>query len=275
MLPATKVVPKELLPILDKPLIQYAIDEAVASGFDQLIFVVGSRSTLLKEYLTEDEELVSMLREQHKTDFIERLESIVPKGVEVSFVTQTEPLGLGHAVWCARTHINDNESFAVMLPDDLLISPQPCLQQMLEAYDPQSMDAIIGAVEIEDKSIEKYGVFETERTSGRSIFAKGIVEKPPFKQAPSTHAAIGRYILPARVLRTLDVQSKGAGGEIQLTDAIAKLIQGVRLCGYLFEGKRFDCGSKQGLLLANLEVASESQEFQDILETIARLYTAA
>lgn len=274
MLPATKVLPKELLPVIDKPLIQYAIDEALASGAEHLIFVTGGRDTMLEAYLKENKSLEKNLRAKGKARELELLRSILPEGVKTSFVPQSEPLGLGHAVWCGRQFIDDDEPFGVILPDDLVVGEVPCLEQMADAYEP-SMDAMIGIVQIADAQIEKYGVLETSRQSGLCVFATGMVEKPSFSNAPSQFAAIGRYILRPSVMKALDNPTKGMGGEIQLTDAIASVIRGEGLCGYLFEGDRYDCGSKEGFIQAILAVASRHEELKGLLPRLTAPYQAA
>lgn len=266
LLPATKSVPKEMLPILDIPLLQYAIDEAVKSGLNELIFVTGTNRGTLESYLSPSLQLNKLLEEKGKQDLLNILDKIVPSNVHVTFADQPDPKGLGHAVWCAREYI-EGEKFAVILTDDLIVSDTPCLRQMIDIFQP-SMNAVVAAMEVPDADVNKYGIFDTTHTEGRCSFASHIVEKPTASEAPSRLAAVGRYILTPAVLQALETQKPGAGGEIQLTDAIAASTSGNSLCAYCFEGTRYDCGSKEGLLEATLSFALGDESLKGVIEKV-------
>ena len=251
-LPATKTIPKEMLPIVDRPIIQYAVDEAVEAGCDTLIFVTGRSKRAVEDYFDRSPELEAELEAKGKTEALEAVRNILPPHVKVVFVRQPQPLGLGHAVLCAAPLIGEDEFFAVMLPDDL-IDGHPCgvLKQMLTVA--TDLNASVVAVEqVPREDVDKYGIVDPASEDGPLMKLKGIVEKPTADEAPSTSAVVGRYILHASVLRTLDKQAPGKGGEIQLTDALVKQIENPGLYGYRFGGKRFDCGSKRGFLVANI-----------------------
>lgn len=273
LLPATKSVPKEMLPILDIPLLQYAIDEAVNSGFKELIFVTGTNRFVLEDYLSPSPKLNQLLEEKGKQALLNKLHQIIPPSIKVTFVDQPDPKGLGHAVWCAREHLED-ESFAVILTDDLIISKTPCLKQMIEALQP-TMNAVVAAMEVADADVNKYGIFDTNHQDGRCSYACDIVEKPSSADAPSRLAAVGRYILTPTVLNAIESLKPGAGGEIQLTDAIAASTNDHSLCAYRFEGIRYDCGSKEGMLEATLNFALEDENLKAIVEKVVANQKAA
>jgi UTP--glucose-1-phosphate uridylyltransferase len=251
MLPATKSIPKELIPIVDRPLIQYAVDEAREAGIEQLIFVTGRGKSALVDYFDQAFELEATLKAKGKS--LDALEPSNARFGEVVSVRQQRPLGLGHAVWCARDIVGD-EPFAVLLPDELMFGQTGCLAQMVEAYERVGGN-IVAALEVPDSETHKYGVIEPGTTDGRLIEIRGMVEKPAPGTAPSNLMLPGRYILQPEVMRALDAQEKGAGGEIQLTDAMAKLIGQQPFHAYRFEGERYDCGSALGFVIANLALA--------------------
>jgi UTP--glucose-1-phosphate uridylyltransferase len=251
LLPATKSIPKEMITVVDRPLIQYAVDEAREAGIDQLIFVTGRGKIALVDYFDSAFELEATMREKGKS-----LEPLSPSHAsfgEVITVRQQQPLGLGHAVWCAR-HIVGDEPFAVLLPDELMIGRPNCLAQMIEAYERVGGN-IVAALEVPESETHKYGVIDPGASEGRLTQIRGMVEKPAPGTAPSNLMLPGRYILQPEVLHQLDKQETGAGGEIQLTDAMAKLIGVQPFHAYLFDGERYDCGSAAGFVIANIAVA--------------------
>lgn len=251
-LPATKSVPKEMLPIVDRPIIQYAVDEAIEAGCDTLIFVTGRSKRAVEDYFDRNPELEAELEAKGKLDALEAVRNIIPAHVKVLFVRQPAPLGLGHAVACAAPMIGPDEHFAVLLPDDLIDGyPVGVLTQMCRAFrdEPGSMVAV---EQVPREDVSKYGIIAPDSEHDLVIRVEQIVEKPPVEEAPSNLAVVGRYILGPQVLRTLETQGPGKGGEIQLTDALAAEIGGRGLSAYRFGGKRFDCGSKKGFLTANI-----------------------
>ena len=251
-LPATKTIPKEMLPIVDRPIIQYAVDEAIEAGCDTLIFVTGRSKRAVEDYFDRSPELEAELEAKGKLEALEAVRNIIPPHVKVLFVRQPQPLGLGHAVLCAQPLIGKDEFFAVMLPDDLLDGhPTGVLSQMVKVA-AEHQSSVVAVEEVPRAEVSKYGIVDPATEDGPLIKLKGIVEKPAADQAPSTSAVVGRYILHASVLETLENQPPGSGGEIQLTDALVHQIDKPGLMGYRFGGKRFDCGSKRGFLVANI-----------------------
>jgi UTP--glucose-1-phosphate uridylyltransferase len=253
LLPATKSIPKEMITVVDRPLIQYAVDEAREAGIEQLIFVTGRGKSALVDYFDQAYELEATLTAKGKS-----LDVLGPSNAtfgEVVTVRQQKPLGLGHAVWCAR-HIVGDEPFAVLLPDELMFGKPNCLAQMVDAYERVGGN-LVAALEVPDSETSKYGVIDPGSTDGRLTEIRGLVEKPAAGTAPSNLMLPGRYILQPEVMRALDAQEKGAGGEIQLTDAMAKLIGQQPFHAYRFEGERYDCGSAAGFVIANLAMALE------------------
>jgi UTP--glucose-1-phosphate uridylyltransferase len=251
LLPATKSIPKEMVTIVDRPLIQYAVDEAREAGIEQLIFVTGRGKSALVDYFDQAFELEATLKEKGKS-----LDILTPSNAkfgEVVTVRQQQPLGLGHAVWCAR-HIVGDEPFAVLLPDELMLGTPGCLAQMVEAYDKVGGN-LVAALEVPDSETHKYGVIDPGATNGPLTEIRGMVEKPAPGTAPSNLMLPGRYILQPGVMRALDAQERGSGGEIQLTDAMAKLIGTEPFHAYRLDGERHDCGSAAGFVIANLAVA--------------------
>jgi UTP--glucose-1-phosphate uridylyltransferase len=256
LLPATKSIPKEMITIVDRPLIQYAVDEAREAGIEQLIFVTGRGKAALDDYFDIGFELEATMRERGKS--LDALEPSRSGFGEIVSVRQQQPLGLGHAVWCAR-HIVGDEPFAVLLPDELMVGKPNCLAQMVEAYDRVGGN-IVAALQVPDSETHKYGVIDPGATDGRLTEIRGLVEKPPPGTAPSNLMLPGRYVLQPEVMRALDAQETGAGGEIQLTDAIARLVGKQPLHAYRFDGERYDCGSAAGFVIANLAVALQRDE---------------
>ena len=259
-LPATKSVPKEMLPLIDKPLIQYGIDEARAAGITDFVFVTAKGKSALEDYFDSASELERTLERSGKSDLLAALEtSTMPSGA-IAYVRQQEALGLGHAVWCARRLVGD-EPFAVILPDDIIAGEKPCLAQMVEAYAQAGGGSMVATVDVPREQTASYGVLDVEEERGRLVKARGMVEKPRPEAAPSTLAVIGRYILSPAVMQALADTKKGAGGEIQLTDAIAAQIGGPEpVYGFRFEGTRYDCGSKRGYLQATVALALARQD---------------
>ena len=256
LLPATKSIPKEMVTIVDRPLIQYAVDEAREAGIEELIFVTGRGKSALVDYFDQAFELEATLKGKGKT--LDILEPSNAKFGEVVTVRQQQPLGLGHAVWCAR-HIVGDEPFAVLLPDELMLGTPNCLAQMVEAYERVGGN-LVAALEVPDSETHKYGVIDPGASDGRLTEIRGMVEKPPQGTAPSNLMLPGRYILQPSVMRALDAQEKGAGGEIQLTDAMARLIGSEPFHAYRFDGERHDCGSAAGFVIANLAVALQRKD---------------
>jgi UTP--glucose-1-phosphate uridylyltransferase len=266
-LPATKSIPKEIMTLVDRPLIQYAIDEARAAGIKEFIFVTSRGKSALEDYFDYAPELESALRKSGKEHLLEVLKQTNMESGAIAYVRQHKALGLGHAVWCAKRLIGD-EPFAVMLPDDVIAAEKPCLQQMVEAYADIGGN-MVAAMEVPPEKASSYGVLDIKDDMGSLVTVKGMVEKPKAEDAPSNLAVIGRYILTPDVLENLSRIKQGAGGEIQLTDAIAEeIVSGRDVYGYRFRGQRYDCGSKAGFLqatvafgLARTELEAEFSEF--------------
>ena len=256
LLPATKAIPKEMVTIVDRPLIEYAVEEAREAGIETLIFVTGRGKSALVDHFDHAFELEAVMRQKGKS--LDVLASSNAGFGEVVTVRQQEPLGLGHAVWCARDIVG-NEPFAVLLPDELMVGKPNCLAQMVEAYDKVGGN-IVAALEVPDSETHKYGVIEPGASDGRLTEIRGMVEKPAPGTAPSNLMLPGRYILQPDVMRELDAQERGAGGEIQLTDAMARLIGRQPFHAYRFEGQRHDCGSAAGFVIANLALALERED---------------
>lgn len=258
-LPATKANPKEMLPIVDKPLIQYAVEEAVAAGITELIFVTSSSKRAIEDHFDSNFELEATLEERGKQELLDIVRGILPEGVSCAYIRQKSPQGLGHAVWCAR-HLVSNEPFAVLLADDLIDGgDQSCLQQMVKQF--QSTQASMVAVQtIHRSETTKYGIVDVPDTQSALMTVKDIVEKPLPENAPSDRAVVGRYLLTPRIFELLSNTRVGSGGEIQLTDAIAKLLAHESVYAYQFEGRRFDCGSKLGYLEATIAYALKHPE---------------
>lgn len=259
-LPATKAIPKELLPIVDRPLIQYAVDEAREAGIEQIIFVTGRGKTAIVEHFDIAFELEATMNERGKDMTVLDATRAIPGNIIT--VRQQVPLGLGHAIWCARAIVGD-EPFAILLPDELMVGTPGCMKQMVEAYDEVGGN-LISVLEVPMEEVPSYGVIDPGATldgfGGALTEVKGLVEKPPMDKAPSNKIVSGRYILQPEVMRTLETQGKGAGGEIQLTDAMAKMIGAQPFHAVTFEGRRYDCGSKLGFIEATLAIALERED---------------
>ena len=250
-LPATKAMPKEMLPVVDKPLIQYAVEEALEAGIEQIIFVTGRNKGSLEDHFDIAYELEDTMRSRGKS--LEPIEGIRMEPGSPVYIRQQEPLGLGHAVWCAREIVGD-EPFAVLLPDELMVGTPGFLSQMVAAYEGVGGN-VVGALEVPDSETDKYGIISPGARDGALTEVTGLVEKPKAGTAPSNLMIPGRYILQPEVMRILDAQEAGAGGEIQLTDAMARMIGTQPFHGVTFDGDRYDCGDKAGYIQANLALA--------------------
>jgi UTP--glucose-1-phosphate uridylyltransferase len=249
-LPATKALPKEMLPIVDKPLIQYAVEEAAAAGVEEFIFVTGRGKAAIEDHFDHSYELEDLLSARGKTQELAALRAAIPAAGQIAYTRQQEPLGLGHAVWCARNLVGD-EPFAVLLADDLIMSKTPCLKQMTDAAS-KTGGNIVAVMDVPRAHTSRYGILDVGEDDGHLAEVRGLVEKPDPAEAPSTLSVIGRYILMPEVFDYLDKKERGAGGEIQLTDAMAKMIGRKPFHGLRFEGTRFDCGDKLGFLQATV-----------------------
>lgn len=265
-LPATKATPKELLPVIDRPLLQYAIDEAREAGIERLIFVSHPSKSAIERHVLADAELSATLRERGKHDIADVIEAdaVDEDTHDVVFVMQEEPLGLGHAVLCAREHILDGP-VAVILPDDLMVSEGGCLTEMIAGYNRAGVGHMVAAMEVAQEDVSSYGILNVTRREGPVVLASGMVEKPKPSVAPSRTAVVGRYILAPSIFDSLASQTPGAGGEIQLTDAIARDAAEVGLAGFHLSGRRFDCGSKRGMLAATLYLAAQDPHYADVI----------
>jgi UTP--glucose-1-phosphate uridylyltransferase len=263
-LPATKSVPKEIMTLVDRPLVQYAIDEAREAGIKEFIFVTSRGKGALEDYFDCTPQLEQELRKKGKDELLEILKNTNMDSGEVAYLRQHKPLGLGHAVWCARRLIA-NEPFAVILPDDVIAAEKPCLAQMVEAFE-ETQGNIVAAMEVPENMTSSYGILDVKEDMGHVVSTKGMIEKPEPGSAPSNLAVIGRYILTPQILRNLNKKKQGAGGEIQLTDAIDDAREsGEEIYGLRFKGQRFDCGSKAGFLQATVAFALEREDLRDDL----------
>ena len=263
-LPATKSIPKEIMTLVDRPLIQYAIDEARAAGITEFIFVTSRGKGALEDYFDLAPNLEEELKRKGKHDMLKMLKATNMDSGTIAYVRQHKALGLGHAVWCARRLIGD-KPFAVILPDDVISAQKPCLQQMVEAYE-ETGGNMVAAMEVAPEKTSSYGILDVETDAGNLLKVKGMVEKPEAEDSPSNLAVIGRYILSPSVLKNLDEMKEGAGGEIQLTDAIAAEIENNHsVYGYRFAGQRFDCGSKSGFLQATVAYGLARPELREDL----------
>ena len=277
-LPATKSIPKEIMTLVDRPLVQYAIDEARAAGIKEFIFVTSRGKSALEDYFDHSPVLEAELRRKGKDDLLETLKATNMESGAIAYIRQQKALGLGHAVWCARRLLGD-EPFAVILPDDVIAAEKPCLAQMVEAY-AETGGNMVAAMEVPQDKASAYGLLDVKEDMGALVSVRGMVEKPRPEDAPSNLAVIGRYILTPRIMRNLDKKKSGAGGEIQLTDAIAEEIQrSDNVYGYRFRGQRFDCGSKAGFLQATVSFALArddlKDEFGQFLEELMMVHKAA
>ena len=259
-LPATKAMPKEMLPIVDKPLIQYAVEEAAAAGIEQFIFVTGRNKSAIEDHFDHSFELEHSLAVRGKDAAMDVVGGMMKVPGSVIYVRQQQPAGLGHAVWCAR-HLVGDEPVAILLADDL-IKGHPCMKEMVDAYDGGNMVAVM---DVPRDQTGAYGIVTPGKTHGQKVDIAGLVEKPMPADAPSTTAVVGRYIISPSVFDTLGLQEQGAGGEIQLTDALAKQIGTAPFTGLHFSGERFDCGSKVGFLQANIAFGLDNPDMADAL----------
>ncbi|PIV72955.1 MAG: UTP--glucose-1-phosphate uridylyltransferase [Rhodobacteraceae bacterium CG17_big_fil_post_rev_8_21_14_2_50_65_11] len=277
-LPATKSVPKEIMTLVDRPLIQYAIDEARAAGIKEFIFVTARGKSALEDYFDVAPELESTLRRKGKTELLKALKATNMESGQIAYIRQNKALGLGHAVWCARRLLG-NEPFAVILPDDVIAAETPCLQQMMEAH-AEIGGNMVAAMEVPPEKTSSYGILGVKEDMGSVVSVNGMVEKPALEDAPSNLAVIGRYILTPNVMRNLNKAKSGSGGEIQLTDAIAQEIEATGdVYGFRFRGQRYDCGSKAGFLQATVAFGLARDdlcdEFSDFIDSMIAAKTAA
>ena len=263
-LPATKSIPKEMLPIVDKPLIQYAVDEAVEAGIETIIFVTSHKKGAILDHFDPDAELESMLMAQGNDELRSRIHNIIPDHVSTRYVIQEKALGLGHAVWCAKNLVGD-EPFAVLLADDLIRSPgNGCMKQMVAEYHATGAGCI-GVEEIPVSMTDRYGIVSVDKDAAGRNYINQIVEKPKPEFAPSNLGVVGRYILPGEIFTLLESVQAGVGGEIQLTDAISRLLQSKPMLAHAFKGVRYDCGSRQGFIRATVDYALEHADLRQEL----------
>ena len=262
-LPATKALPKEMLPVVDKPLIQYAVEEALNAGIEQLIFVTGRGKTALEDHFDKSFELESILQSKNKDSDLREIISLVPETGTIVYTRQNEPLGLGHAIWCARDVVGD-EPFAVLLADDLVKSDTPVLSQMIQRFC-RLRSSMVAVMEVPHTETDKYGIISGKDIEDNVIQLDALIEKPKPSESPSNLAIIGRYILTPEIFSILGDKKKGAGNEIQITDAMETLLKTQPIFGYRFQGKRFDCGDKAGFQMANISFALERPEIRDKL----------
>ncbi|MHA6261276.1 UTP--glucose-1-phosphate uridylyltransferase GalU [Sporosarcina sp. CAU 1771] len=266
-LPATKAMPKEMLPIVDKPTIQYIVEEAIASGIEDIIIVTGKGKRAIEDHFDNNFELEENLMEKEKFDLLDKVKQ--SSNVDIHYIRQKEPKGLGHAVWCARKFIG-NEPFAVLLGDDIVQSEVPGLKQLIDQYE-ETHASVIGVQTVPDDETDRYGIIEPSGQVGRRYAVENFVEKPALGTAPSNLAIMGRYVLTPEIFRILDKQETGAGGEIQLTDAIQQLNQIQRVFAYDFEGKRYDVGEKLGFITTTIEFALQNEEVKEQLMAFMEL----
>jgi UTP--glucose-1-phosphate uridylyltransferase len=268
-LPATKAVPKEMLPVVDKPVIQYAVEEAREAGIEQFVFITGRGKHVIEDHFDHAYELESLLEARDKTAELNSLLESLPQSGSVGFIRQQQPLGLGHAVWCAR-HFVGNEPFAVLLPDDLMVGTPGALSQMITAYDRVGGGIIVAAEEKTREETKRYGVVDPGATHGNTTEVKGVVEKPDPSKAPSNLCIIGRYILQPQIFAELDRQERGTGNEIQLTDSMARMIGRMPFHAVRTDCARYDCGDKVGFLHANLAVGLQRPDIAPSLKAILK-----
>lgn len=273
-LPATKSIPKEILTLVDRPLIDYAVEEAREAGIEQFIFVTSRGKSALSDYFDDAPILESALASAGKIQLLEELRRTKIDSGKIAYVRQSQPLGLGHAVSCAKSLIAEDEPFAVILPDDVIKAPVGALSQMVAAYEAVG-GCMVATMEVPDRDVHNYGVIGIGEDHGRLVRANSMVEKPSASSAPSNLAVIGRYILTPAVLKAIEVTDAGVGGEIQLTDAIASQLESSGVYGYRFEGERFDCGSKLGYLKATLAHALDRDDMRDELLSFMRMQDIA
>ncbi len=271
-LPATKAMPKEMLPVVDKPLIQYAVEEALAAGIEEIIFVTGRGKAAIEDFFDHSFQLRQVLGERGKDAELHTIDIPVLEPGRVAYTRQQAPLGLGHAVWCARELVGD-EPFAILLADDLVMADNPCLKQMVDVFE-QTGGNVVAVQDVPREHTNRYGIVDIASDDGRLVEIKGLVEKPEPADAPSTLSIIGRYILMPEVFGYLSEKKQGAGGEIQLTDSMARMIGDAPFHGLRFSGRRFDCGDKAGFFEANVAFALARPELHDEIEIILKKYAA-
>lgn len=260
-LPATKAMPKEMLPIVDKPTIQYIVEEAIASGIEEILIITGKSKRAIEDHFDRSVELEIELEKKHNTELLELVRGISDM-VDIHYIRQKNPSGLGHAIYCARTFVGD-EPFAVLLGDDVVHNPDnPCLKQMMETYETYGT-SILGVQEVPEQDVCKYGIVDGERIADRLYTVNGLVEKPALSEAPSNVAILGRYIINPGIFDILKDTKPGKGGEVQLTDALLELAKKEKMYAYNFEGKRYDVGNKQGFLEATVETALRRDDLKD------------
>jgi UTP--glucose-1-phosphate uridylyltransferase len=269
-LPATKAAAKEMLPVVDKPLIQYAVEEARAAGIEQFCMVTGRGKTALVEYFDVAYELERTLQDRNKTEALAALAATHCEPGSMVTVRQQTPLGLGHAIWCARAFIGD-DPFAILLPDDLILADEPCVAQLVDAYD-ETGGNVVAVTEVPPEQTNRYGILKPGRDDGRLVEIAGLVEKPAPDVAPSNLSIIGRYILMPEVIKHVSLMQRGAGGEVQLTDAMAKLIGEQPFHGLRYKGRRFDCGDKVGFLEAQIAFALTRPDLADAVRSFLKSY---
>ena len=269
-LPATKALAKEMLPVVDKPLIQYAIEEARAAGIEQFCLISGRGKTALVDHFDVAFELEATLRERGKTEMLAVLEAMKIEPGSITTVRQQVPMGLGHAIWCARVFIGD-DPFAILLPDDLVLSETPCLKQLADTYR-ETGGNVVAVTEVPREHTNRYGILKTGQDDGRKVEVLGLVEKPKPADAPSNLSVIGRYVLLPEVIGHLSAMERGAGGEVQLTDGMAKMIGNTPFHGLRYEGRRFDCGDKIGYLEAQIAFALKRPELKADVEAFLKKY---
>jgi len=262
-IPATKAMAKEMLPVVDKPIIQYAVEEAFEAGIEHIIFVTGRGKKALEDHFDRSFEIEHALQEKGKLDLLKQIQELVPKTGTIIYTRQNQPLGLGHAIWCARDIVGD-EPFAVLLADDLIQTDKPVLSEMIKKFD-RLRASIAAVMEVDKDQTDKYGILDAQQVEEDVVRIDDMVEKPTPDKAPSNLAIIGRYILTPKIFDFLGKKEKGAGGEIQLTDAMKTLLKEQPIYGYKFKGNRFDCGDKVGFQMANLAFALERPDMRDRL----------
>jgi len=269
-LPATKALPKEMLPIVDRPLIQYAVDEAREAGIEEFIFVTGRNKSAIEDHFDRSFELERSLSEKGNTDALKAIRELVLEPGQISYTRQQSPLGLGHAVWCARHQIGD-EPFAILLADDLILARPGCLKQMIDLH-AEIGGNLVAVEDVPREQTDRYGILDVTSDDGKLASAKGLVEKPKPADAPSTLSIIGRYILQPEVFDMLSTAKPGAGGEIQLTDAMARTIPNIPFRGLRFDGKRYDCGNRAGFLEASVAFALDRPDMTERVKAMLKKY---
>lgn len=262
-LPATKAMPKEMLPVVDKPLIQYAVEEALKAGIQDIIFVTGKGKQAIEDHFDHYCELEHTLMARNKVTLLNAINTLIPESGTIVYTRQNEPLGLGHAIWCAR-HVVGDEPFAVLLADDLMKAEQPVLGQMIEQFE-KVQSSLVCMEQVDRQATASYGILDADKPIDGLTQIRGLVEKPDPDDAPSNLAIIGRYILTPEIFSILDSKEEGAGGEIQITDAMAHLLKIQPIYGYSYKGTRFDCGTKVGFQMANLSFAMERASMRERL----------